>query len=93
MKQTSANEQPADGRKGRKGREDMGKTKKPKDGGKEKKTRIEPGNKRSLPCGETLEPVHVRTRFPQVQQQNKKVESPDVTLKLQLTHCTKTVVG
>lgn len=31
--------------------------------------------KHSLPCGETLKPV--RTRFPQVQQQNKKGGEPE----------------
>lgn len=79
------NAQPAgretDGRmEGEKGkREDMGKTKKPNAKGWKKETRMELGTERkkkhSLPCGETLKPV--RTRFPQVQQQNKKGGEPE----------------
>lgn len=83
------NAQPAgretDGRmEGEKGkREDMGKTKKPNAKGWEKRDEDGAGDgkkkkkkkKHSLPCGETLKPV--RTRFPQVQQQNKKGGEPE----------------
>lgn len=81
------NAQPAgretDGRmEGEKGkREDMGKTKKPNAKGWKKRDEDGAGDgkekkkKHSLPCGETLKPV--RTRFPQVQQQNKKGGEPE----------------